>query len=213
MPSGLVVLEGRWENRRNISVRSVFDLLMDLEFESIHDYHFENFATGETLRSIISHVCGPYAQKRYIYIGAHGENDYIFGSVDTITRTHLNNTLRECLGGQIRGIFFGSCLFCNDNNVEFFFEENYGVPNNVRWIAGYGRSVDWIQSTALDIIFWQNIFRMREDNPNANENFIIEGVCGRLNEITGGLMTELKFQVFRRRPGSPHEPEALIEWE
>ncbi len=211
--SGLVVLEGRWENNRNISVKALFDLLMEMQFGNIHEYHFENFATGESLRAIIRHICGPYTQKRYIYIGAHGQNHHIYGSVESITRTHLNNTLRDYLGGQIRGIFFGSCLFCNENNISFFFEERHGVPNNVRWISGYGVSVDWMQSTALDIIFWQSLFRIKENYPDENEAYIIESVCKYLNDTMRGLMRELQFQVFRRRPGNPHEPEALINWD
>ncbi len=210
--SGLVVLEGRWHSNRNISIRSLFDLLMDMEFGSIHKYHFENFATGETLRSIIEYVCGPNKRKRYIYIGAHGEENCLLGSVGLVTRTHLNNTLREYLGGQVRGIFFGSCLFCNDNNAEFFFDQTHGIPGNIKWIAGYGVSVDWIQSSALDIIFWQTVFRERAARPTHNENVIIQRVCEYLNRKMSGLMTDLQFQVYRRTPQHPDIPQPLIEW-
>lgn len=210
--SGLVVLEGRWQNNRNTSVRSLFDLLMDMEFGSSHEYYFENFATSETLRSIISHVCGQHSRKKYIYIGAHGDEGQIYGSVDRITRASLNNTLRDFLGGQIRGVFFGSCLFCNEDNAEFFFHNTHGVPNNVKWIAGYGRSVDWMESSALDILFWLNLFREKNRNPQSSEINIIDDVCNNLNGMMGGLMRELEFQVFRRWPGRPSEPQALIDW-
>lgn len=211
--SGLVVLEGRWQDNRNISVRSLFDLLMDMEFGSIHEYHFEHFATGESLRAIINCFCGPNSRKRYVYIGSHGDENGFSGSVERVSRTYLNNTLRDYLGGQIRGIFFGSCLFGNERNAEFFFDSDNGIPQNVRWIAGYGRSVDWIESSVLDILFWKRLFETKRRSESMNEADLISDVCEYLNLVAGGLVTSLEFQVFKRRHGRPAEPEALIEWQ
>ncbi|MCW8308866.1 hypothetical protein AruPA_17675 [Acidiphilium sp. PA] len=208
--SGLVVLEGRWQNNRNVSVRSLFDLLMDMEFQSIHRYHFENFANRDALHAIVEHVCRQGARKKYLYIGAHGNQNAIRGSVSNISRAEIRNILRNQVGPQIRGIFFGSCLFGNQNNAAFFFNRDAGIANSIRWIAGYGVKVDWIQSSALDIIFWQQIFRQREAQPDANENIIIEHVCTYLKENLSGLVTTLQFQVYRRRPHHLHEPQALI---
>ncbi|WP_201727837.1 hypothetical protein [Acidocella sp. C78] len=211
--SGLVVLEGRWENNRNISVKGLFDLLMEMQFENIHEYHFENFATNETLRSILGHVCGNNTRKNYIYIGAHGDDNGIHGSVDRISRTQLNNILRNSIGGSIKGIFFGACLFGNENNAGFFFERDVGIRRSVEWIAGYGESVDWIQSSAFDMIFWQHLLQARRMFPDAHEREIIGGVCDCLKDLMGGMMRSLDFQAFRRTPRRPYEPEPLINWE
>lgn len=212
MASGLVVLEGRWERARNISVRSLFDLLVDMQFGSSHKYHFENFATGESLKEIIGSVCRNHSRKKYIYIGAHGNSNYIQGSVQHVSRTVLNNIFREKLGAGIKGIFFGACLFGNKKNAQFFFDMEAGVLRNVTWIAGYGKSVDWVESSILDILFWKKIFEIKAANPKLRESEVIKNVCNYLNENAKGLVADLEFQVFRRQPHHPDTPESLIKW-
>ncbi|MGC9270917.1 hypothetical protein [Acidiphilium sp.] len=208
--SGLVVLEGRWQNNRNVSVKSLFDLLVDMEFNNIHNYHYENFTNVQSFRAILNNIFLPNAHKRYLYIGGHGDEINVNGTVDNVSRTEIRNSLHEIQGGQLRGFFVGACLFGNEENAGFFFAPEIGVVPTIRWFAGYQGNVDWIKSSVMDIIFWQRIFSERIRHPGATENTIIENVCNYLNHSVSGLMEELEFQVYRRRPQHPNEPERLI---
>jgi hypothetical protein len=206
--SGLVVLEGKWSKHYNTSIKSLFDVLIDINFESPHEYYFDTFANSVAFRDILKHVCGPHSQnRRYLYIGAHGDQRNIQGSVKPITRARFRNSLHG-LGGQMRGVFLGSCLFGTLSNAKFLFHPS-GVPANVMWIAGYGKSVDWIESAVLDMLFWNTLFDV--DTGNRTPREVIEETCRRVSEGAPGLVRRWDFQVFARPLGHATQLRRLIE--
>jgi hypothetical protein len=207
--SGLVVLEGKWSKTDNISVKSLFDVMIDMNFDSPHGYYFNSFANAGSLKDILNDICGQHSRKKYLYVGAHGDESNIFGSVKPITRTVFRNSLRE-LGGQIRGVFLGSCLFGHTYNAEFLFDD--GVPSTVTWIAGYGEAVDWVESAVLDLLFWHTLFRLEKRKKKATKIDLIEQVCKQISKDAPGLAAKWKFQVFVRRQGPGTEPRGLINY-
>ncbi len=84
--SGLVVLEGKWYNTSNVSVKSLFDVLVDIKFDSPHEYYFEQFANANALKAILKENVGTYSGAKYLYIGAHGDEREFHGSSGTIKR-------------------------------------------------------------------------------------------------------------------------------
>lgn len=208
--SGLVVLEGKWSKTHNYSVKSLFDVLIDMRYGSPHEYYFNSFANGQSLRDILEDVCSHYSRRKYLYIAAHGDEFNILGSVKPISRTVFRNVLSG-LGGQVSGIFLGSCLFGHKYNAEFLFDEG-GVPGTVTWIAGYGKSVDWIESSVLDLLFWHTIFKVEARNPAAKKIDLIERVCEEVQSDAPGLVEKWQFQVFVRQRGPGTEPKPLLNY-
>jgi hypothetical protein len=209
MTSGLVVLEGRWFRQYNTSVKSLFDVLADINFDSPHAYYYETFANAESLDAIIKNVCGPRKRKKYLYVGAHGNENYIHGSAKEISRVQFRNSL-GATGNSICGIFIGSCLFGSTRNAEFLFNPNNPMPNHIKWVAGYERSVDWIESTVLDLLFWNTLFSY--DPNKCTELEMIEYTCQEMSEQAHGLIKKLKFQVFCRTRGASDELRKLFNY-
>ena len=195
-PSGLVALEGKWSKSSNVSVKSLFDVLVDINFGNPHAYYFEHFANGGALSAIVeNNIRGA----KYLYIGAHGDENGICGSSDFISRTTLRNIFTR-LSSSIRGIFLGSCLFGSENNADFLFD---ALPSSVKWIAGYNMSVDWIESSVLDLLFWNTLFAW--DRPTKTFVFsakeTVESTCEEIQEYAPGLVGMWEFQVFMRSAG------------
>jgi hypothetical protein len=64
---------------QNISVRGLFDLVSDINFDSPHNYHYEMFNNGTALQEIMARLAS-MDNIHNIYIAAHGSEDGLFGS-------------------------------------------------------------------------------------------------------------------------------------
>jgi hypothetical protein len=195
LASGLVVLEGRWQKAKNLSVKSLFDVLIDMNFDNPHEYYYEKFANYSSLKAILSDM-GRYSGGKYLYIGGHGDENVLWGSIDFISRTQFRNALKGELGGGYQGIFLGSCLFGSSRNANYLFDI---LPNNIKWIAGYSKSIDWVDSSVLDLLFWNTFFSY--DSAKCTNREIIELTCEEIFETSVGLIEKLGFHVFARRQG------------
>ncbi|MCW8307487.1 hypothetical protein AruPA_10600 [Acidiphilium sp. PA] len=199
--SDLVVLEGKWWPKKNITVKPVFDVLVDLIFGNQHDYYYEMFSTYNALSSILNNNVNSGRGGRYLYIASHGNGESLQGSAEEIKISDFKKITRS-LASSYRGIYFGSCLFGNERNAKMILESNH----NIRWVAGFGETVDWIQSTALDFVFWNILLSLvyndeelkRNDERATTSLDKINKTCSKMNEYTPGLVRELKFQVYIR---------------
>jgi len=155
--SQLAVLEGKWSEQTNISVKGLFDILSDINFKTPHSYIYEMFCDAAALNNIVSRM-GDNNDIRYLYIGAHGNQTSISGSGGNISRVQLRNTLIKLNAGTMEGLFLGSCLFGDKKNSRFLLNP----PNNnnppIKWVAGYTKNIDWIDSSVLDMLFWNKFF-------------------------------------------------------
>jgi hypothetical protein len=208
--SGLVVLEGEWWPNSNVSVKSLFDVLVDINFDSPHSYYFSSFANHEALRDILAAECGHHTKEKYLYIATHGDASQIAGSVKVMSRTLFRNTLQK-LGTHMKGVYLGACLFGHNYNAEFLFGEQ-GVPPTVTWIAGYGMEIDWIDSSVLDVLFWNTLFRLERSHHDASPVELIKHVCEQIWKDAPGLIERLQFQVFVRHRGPGTEPKPLLDY-
>jgi hypothetical protein len=204
--SGLVVLEGKWSRSSNLSVKSLFDVLVDINFLSTHDYYFEQFANRSALEAILGTV-GKHFGGNYLYIGSHGDETGFSGSSGHISRTAFRNILKGKLGPSYRGIFLGSCLFGSIENAKFLFG---ALPSNIKWICGYNESVDWVESSVLDMLFWNQLFNWNQTRDKFSDEEIITSVCEIMHSHAPGLIGKLSFQVFLRPSGRGKNPKKLI---
>ena len=148
----LAVIEGRWWEQSNVSVRGLFDTLAGIYYSNPFAYHYEMFSSADSLRDVIRRVAHDSGISN-IYVGAHGSDTEIYGPGDErISRTFIGNTLEKIHAKALHGLFFGCCGFGNQI-------ENLLNRTNLTWIAGYTEYIDWIHASAMDLCFWNAYYQ------------------------------------------------------
>lgn len=94
---------------------------------------------------------------------------------------------------RLIGLHMGSCLFSTKELASFLFEKDVGV----KWIAGYSTEVDWIHSSALDLLFL-NEFMETECERDSKR---IQITAERIRELAPDLANSLGFGIFVRKKG------------
>ena len=148
----LAVIESRWWERGNDSVRGPFDMLAGLHCDNPFAYHYEMFNSASSLQDIIERVAH-YKHVRNIYIGAHGSDTDIRGPGDVRIRpADIGDALEQLLANTLDGLFFSCCGFGEQI-------ENLAERADLTWIAGYTENIDWIDAAAMDLYFWNAYYQ------------------------------------------------------
>lgn len=190
--SQVAVIEGKWEDGRNLSVKSLFDFVCDLRFRSQHAFHYEMFNNGDALQEILPRMCEIY-NVRNVYLAAHGDEKGVYGSNgEAISFTRIKNAVKEIddTKGQLDSLYFGCCLFGQAGNLHELLDES----KQLRWIAGYTKSINFVDSTVLDALFWQHYFSFTDSSPLAR----ILKVHKKLKADAPGMIKRLGFKVVVR---------------
>lgn len=147
----LAVIESRWWDTSNDSVRGLFDTLAGIHVDNPFGYHYEMFSNAASLQEVIPRVA---SQKdiHNLYIGAHGNEKHLKGAGrNKISRTVLWNALKEIPPRRLYGLFLGSCKFGVN-------AEDLARNSHLTWVAGYTKKIDWMQSSMVDLYFWNAYF-------------------------------------------------------
>lgn len=150
----LNIIEGKWFKENHLTVHDFYIPLLNILFDDRLGYHHETFTTKESFEKAIVSAFDS-KNKNMIYIGCHGLPDglqtYRDGmiSVDLLIE-YINKSKRKTK----RGLYIGSCFFGNKENIEKILNQ---CPQ-ILWVAGYGRSADWIDSTLLEVFFMKQYF-------------------------------------------------------
>jgi hypothetical protein len=191
----LAVIEGRWFKNQNTSMKSLFDLLSEIHCEHLNGYIHEKFYNVSSFQDLVRDL-GARRGLYYLYIAAHGDDDAIYARndqrIDRVAIRDLLATIAKTRGSLIRGVFFGSCSFVNDETIEFLNKVDLG---ELRWIAGYADEINWISSTALDWCFWNDFLSNANWDTEVN---CIDSTADFLNGNMYGLCRELGFNIYRR---------------
>lgn len=133
-------------------------------------------------------------------IGSHGNESAIGGLGDCeISRAELRNMLRNSnFGGEIKGLYFGSCLIGTARNASFGLTET--PTTGLEWVAGYVKSVDWIDSSAIDMIFWSKYLHARKTNRSSGkgkrtEIQVVKAASSEMKKLMPTIFTELGFNI------------------
>lgn len=186
----LAVIESRWWDKSNDSVRGLFDLLAGIHCDNPFAYHYEMFSSADSLEDIINRIANT-DDLFNIYVGAHGSGTEIHGPGDVrISRTVLRNMLRDIDRDKLYGLFLGCCGF--GNQVDHLMSDT-----NLTWIAGYTKDVDWVHASAMDLYFWNAYYRSSVPEKNAKKDRAksMEALLGVLYSRVPYLFSELGFQV------------------
>jgi hypothetical protein len=161
--TGLAVLEARWWEEGNHSVRPLFETLAAIAVDNPYSFRYDMFADQSSLGCIMQEI-GSDRQFHSIYVASHGDANSIQGLPgQAISRAAFRNRLRGANPRHtVTGLYLGSCLVCNRNNAEFFLDQDDGC--NINWVAGYSKNVDWMDSSSVDMVFWSKFLQKRATN-------------------------------------------------
>lgn len=198
----LTILEGRWFPRKNVSLRDMFLPFLTVWTKNGDGaHHYEMFTNASSFSDAIAHAFAG-GHSHTIYIAAHGSRTGIKGFHDDgISRAKVRHALRRAKPSQRRrGVYFGSCLFGTQKNAEFLLNE---CPR-VAWIVGYTTSVDWVDSSVLDLFFLRH-YLFPEPGPGVSRPrtqlqrlaFAVERVRAMMHE----LAFSVGFRVYTRKRG------------
>ena len=197
----LAVVESRWWEKGNASVRGLFELIATIRKENPHAYHYEMFNNQDSLREVVCRIARRQ-HVRNLVIAAHGDDTAIYGAAserecdNRISRAVLRNIFADIPRGSLNGLYLGTCSTTNLDTVKFLLKES-----RVRWVAGYSKEVAWLESGAVDLYFWTTYYRCRRMQDNHDpERRRMERVAKKMMRIKG-LCDSLGFDIFVRRLG------------
>ena len=169
--------------------------------DGVSTHHYEMFTTADAFRDAMLHAFGG-GRASTVYIAAHGNRHSIQGFHDQgISRAKVRNALRYVSPSNVkRGIYFGSCGFATRRNAEFIL----GECSRVSWLAGYSSSVDWVDSSVLDLYFLRHFLfpspgsgRRRPKTVMQRLKYGVERTCTQMRQ----LALDTEFHVYVRRSG------------
>ncbi len=215
MGTKIAVFESRWHSNfngiaKNTTIRPLFEFLSELHFGNHHEFDYEMVGTKQALDEGLKRLA--LSKKISVaYLGMHGNSKGLhLHSGDIVTRTHLKNTLcniTQIQGAKYSGLYLGSCLFGTKSLARHLLL-NQNVSLN--WVAGYATSVDFIKSTALDLLFFNSWLDIKRQNPKLSEirririlanqlKFEVPGLISNAN--AGQIAKGLGFSIFVRKQG------------
>lgn len=203
--TGLAVVESRWWVSGNDSVRPLFETLAGIIEDNPHSVRYDMFTEARSLAAIIEDICDE-STYHSLYVGAHGDDCSIEGLNNAeISRTKLRNMLRNCnRRGSVTGLYFGSCLIGTERNAEFWLAGR--SRTGIRWVGGYNASVDWIDSSAIDMIFWPKYLRERKRNRSRRkgkrtELEMVKHAAGEMKALMPTVFNQMGFNIYHLDTG------------
>ncbi len=99
----------------------------------------------------------------------------------------------------VSGLHFGSCLIATKKNASFFLSK--AQKTRLQWMAGYTKSVDWVDSSAVDMIFWSKYLLERKRNKSRKNNKktelqMVKDASSEMKKLMPTVFTELGFNVY-----------------
>lgn len=190
--TGIAVIESKWNGedvlmRKNASVRPMFDMLCDLHFGNTHEYVYEMAATSSALADFIKRMAWD-SDISTIYFACHGSEEglHLHGwDKDIVTRTKLGKMLLEgSTKRTLKGIYLGACEFGTKALAQYLLKGD----DNLIWVAGYQEPADFINGTAIDVMFFNFWLDRLRDEPDVRTRELIESVARKLKANCKGLI-------------------------
>jgi hypothetical protein len=111
---------------------------------------------------------------------------HLHGWSEVIDRKKLSKMLLE--GGARRslsGVYLGACEFGTWELAEYLLARD----KRLRWVAGYQHAADFIDGTALDVMFFNSWFKYSDNDQEARPRDIVELVANELKRTCKGLIS------------------------
>lgn len=193
------VIESRWLDKGNHTVKPIFEAISAIYKNNSNAFFYDSFAEKQSLSEVLG-IRAIDKSTEVIYLATHGDhkNNICTQTVD-ISRTELRNCIENANSKkQIKGIFFGTCYTGNENIAKFLLEYK---QTHLEWIAGYSKEVNWIDGTAIDMIFFSKLSEQYIDNKKRRKNKysarkMAHIAASELLKIIPGAFTQYGFNIF-----------------
>lgn len=186
--TGIAVLEGKWWRGWNSSVQTTFSMFAEMTVHDSHAYHYEMTNSIAALNEAIPRIASD-RKFRYLYLATHGGPGGLhLINGEEVKISHLKRLFSKLpIGSRFHGLYFASCSIGTEEAATKLLRNT-----ELTWIAGYQRDVGWVQSTALDILFFNELLAVT----HLSESNAIKEVARRLRMLASGLVSELGFGLF-----------------
>ena len=186
----LALIESRWWEDGNDSVRGAFDTLAGILVNNPFGYHYEMFSTADSIREMIPRIART-KDIHHLHIAAHGDEKFILGAGESkISWATLADNLAQIDARQLYGVFIGSCRF--GENVEALMDRT-----GLTWLVGYDEDVDWVHALTMDLYFWHAYYQTEASEARRKEDRarIMPAFLMALHIRVPYLFNELGFRV------------------
>lgn len=190
----LLVLESYWSEdlRERESVQPFVKGLCDL---NAWEFHYRTFDSANDLRLWIRNFNSIRRSRsdKIVYLATHGSRA---GKLRTLEQNIPIATLARILAParSVVGVHLGSCNLGQPTILE-----NLARKTSVEWVAAYEQEVPWLESTALDLLFWSWIYA-GAPRPKRNRRLSPEAAAHELYARFNYAL-EMGFRVVSRLPG------------
>lgn len=187
----LAVLEGHWGFRNSaMSVAPLFDMILSSHNIAADAYDYERWRTKRHLTEAIERHA---TSAQVIYLGGHAETS---GVEVRRGETLSSAEIAACVAsagpdGAVSGLYISMCSIGTKEVADFILE----TCPTLEWVAGYGSSVDWAESAAIDLLFFNQW--LGQDNRGSRR---IKKVAAYLAEWTRDLTraSDVGFNIYTR---------------
>lgn len=198
------VLESRWWDEGNDSVRGLFAAVAEIHYGNPSAFYYDMFAEEKSLAALLS-ARGSDGTTEVAYLATHGDQDSIAGlGAASISRTKLRNAIATAnVGGQIKGLFLGTCLAGNHAMAQYLLDPS----TKLDWVAGYGKKVKWVDGSAIDMIFFsrlaeQYVLNSRRRRGKLSPFTMAHRAASSTLALVPGARSKYKFNLFHHENGA-----------
>jgi len=187
----IFVLESSWDSNNALEHHSVMPIINELSKQrNIKAYH-QVFTDAKSFRHWVDCINRNSTSGSLLYVAAHGNKGSLSGVNGGINRSTVVNSIAKAK--NIGFVHFGSCLFGNIENLELIMKKS----RHLSWVAGYRKSVDWVDSSLFDIFLWSRISHVGRLNAGQNlkTHTIVKEIIG---QQVNGMVKELGFNFVYR---------------
>lgn len=190
MFKSILVLEAPW-NSNSLESTSVWPLIREFaavrDIKAFHQTFFDKASFDHWIKAYDEMaIAGP----KLLYIACHGSDGQLSGLSKNLNRTSIQTVVQTAR--NISCVHFGSCLFGSEKNLQTLLD----AAPHLRWVAGYNKKVDWVDSTLFDILLWGRIESRDDDSYRKKTHTLASELIGQVQ----GLADQLGFH-FQYRYG------------
>lgn len=201
MSSGPIsIIESRWWEEGNHSVMPIFEAVAGIHYNNPSAFFYDMFSNQSSLQGILNVRCND-ALTKVIYLATHGnDNEIGHGMHGTISRTAFRNALIAAnKKKQVSGLYLGTCYTGNAATSSFLLANGKA---NLDWVAGYTTSVDWVDGTAIDMVFFHRLTEQYKKNMSRHKKLsscdMAKTAATELNKLVPGSHSRYGFNIFFR---------------
>lgn len=192
------IIETRWWDQGNHSIRPIFEAVAGIHFNNPSTFFYDMFSNRSSLKSVLDVRCNDQTTK-VIYLATHGNDNEIGQSAElAISRTEFRNDIVAAnKKKQVAGLYLGTCYTGNTDTASYLLNNG---KSNLAWVAGYTESVDWIDGSAIDMVFFHKLTEQYVKNKSRHKKLTAQEMAKiaatELNKLIPGSHSKYGFNIF-----------------